>query len=433
MPTIKFAHITDCHLGSWRSSRLRGLNLKAFEQAIQTSLSEKVDFILITGDFFDVNVPDLDPVKRAVEVLKSVRDQGVDVYLIYGSHDFSPNAVSMIDILHSAGLFIKPTENEVVEEKLRLKFVTDKKTGAKIVGLSGRAKNLDVPYYEIIDTPSLEAEPGFKIFLMHAPIAEVTPEALSFGEGVPISSLPKGFGYYGGGHLHKRLEYTTAEGGKIVYPGPLFGATFTDLEETARGEQRGFYIVTFAGGKLETRFVEVKVADIVYKTIDAENKTAKQTEAQLNSTIDELDPSGKVVLVKITGSLSAGKRSDIDFSKAERSLVSRGVLTQFISRSGLTSHETAELKVVGQTKEEIEFRVLKERIAKFSIDPTVKDLKVREALQAKFVSTKGEQTARSLLRTLKIEKLDNETVADFNSRVMSDSQPYLDPGNLGES
>lgn len=433
MPAIKFAHITDCHLGSWRSSKLRELNLKAFEEAIQASLSEKVDFILITGDFFDVNVPDLDPVKRAVELLKTVRDQGVEVYLIYGSHDFSPNTVSMIDILHSAGLFIKPTENELVEDKLRLKFVTDKKTGAKIVGLSGRAKGLDVPYYEFIDTPSLEAESGFKIFLLHAPIAEVTPEALSYGESVPLSSLPKGFGYYGGGHLHKRIEYTTTEGGKIVYPGPLFGATFTDLEETALGEKRGFYIVTSDSGKLETRFVEVRVVDIVYRTIDAENKTAKQTEAQLNSIIDELDPSGKVVLIKIAGSLSAGKRSDIDFPKAERSLVSRGALTQFISRSGLTSHETAELKIVGQTREEIESRVLKERIAKFSIDPTINDLKVREALQARFIAAKGEKTAKALLRALKIEKLDNETVADFNTRMMSDAQPYLEPGNLGDA
>ena len=396
-------------------------------------MAEKVDFIIISGDFFDVNVPDLDSVNRAVELLKSVSNQGVEVYLIYGSHDFSPNAVSMIDILHSAGLFIKPTENEMIEGKLRLRFVTDKKTGAKIVGLSGRAKSLDVPYYEILDTSSLEVEPGFKIFLLHVPIAEVTPEGLSYGDSVPLSSLPKGFAYYGGGHLHRHIEYTTGEGGKIVYPGPLFGATFADLEETALGEKRGFYIVNFDAGRLEAKFVEVKVVDIVYRAIDAENKTSKQTETQLNSVINELDPSGKVILIKITGALGAGKRSDIDFSKFERSLVTRGAVAQSINRSGLTSHETAELKVIGQTKEEIESRVIKERMAKFSIDPTIKDLKVREALQAKFIAARGEQTAKALLGVLKTEKLDNETVADFNDRVMSDAQPCLESGNLGEA
>jgi DNA repair protein SbcD/Mre11 len=82
-------------LGSWRNPKLRELNLKAFEKAIEVSLSEKVDFILITGDFFDVNVPDLEPVNRAVKLLRSVQDHNIAIYIIYGSHDFSPNAVSM--------------------------------------------------------------------------------------------------------------------------------------------------------------------------------------------------------------------------------------------------------------------------------------------------------------------------------------------------
>ena len=105
----KFAHITDCHLGSWRNPKLRDLNLQAFEESISISIKEQVDFILITGDFFDVNIPQLAPVKRAVEILKQARDSGIAVYMIYGSHDFNTANISMIDILHSAELFIKPT------------------------------------------------------------------------------------------------------------------------------------------------------------------------------------------------------------------------------------------------------------------------------------------------------------------------------------
>ena len=55
----KFAHITDCHLGAWRNPKLRDLNLKAFEQAISKCIAESVNFIVITGDFFDINIPDL--------------------------------------------------------------------------------------------------------------------------------------------------------------------------------------------------------------------------------------------------------------------------------------------------------------------------------------------------------------------------------------
>ncbi len=430
----KFAHITDCHLGSWRSPKLRELNLKAFETAVQACVTEKVDFIIITGDFFDVNVPDLAPVKRAVEVMKDARKRGIEIYLIYGSHDFSPNAVSMIDILHSAGLFLKPVDGEMVDGKLRLRFITDARTGAKITGISGRARELDVPSYKLLDVASLEAEPGFKIFLLHAPIAEVTPPALSYGAGVPMSSLPKGFGYYGGGHLHKKIEYANPNGSRVVYPGPLFGATFTDLEETAQGETRGFYLVTFdSGGIREVQFREVSVADIIYRTVDAENKTAKQVEEKLGALVQELDSANKIVLIKVSGKLSQGRRGEIDFSKLDQSLIRMGALAWSINRSGLLSPDTAQLRVAGASREEIEKKILKERMSRFSVNPSITDVEVRDALQSRLIGENGEKMAKSLLRELKKEKLENEKNDDFEMRIALEARPLLEPRELGNS
>ena len=85
----KFAHITDCHLGAWRNPKLKEINLKAFQKAISICVEEKVDFIAITGDFFDVNVPELDHVKRAVDIMRQARRHGIEIYMIYGSHDFT--------------------------------------------------------------------------------------------------------------------------------------------------------------------------------------------------------------------------------------------------------------------------------------------------------------------------------------------------------
>jgi len=119
----KFAHITDCHLGAWRNPRLKEINIKAFQKAITICVEERVDFIAITGDFFDVNVPDLDHVKRAVDILIQARKNGIEIYMIYGSHDFSVSSVSIIDILHSAGLFIKPIKFEQIKDKIKLKFI----------------------------------------------------------------------------------------------------------------------------------------------------------------------------------------------------------------------------------------------------------------------------------------------------------------------
>ena len=173
----------------------------------------------------------------------------------------------LVDVLHSAGLFIKPVEFEQIRDKIRLKFIQDQKTVFKITGLSGRKSGLDSEYYNLLDMGSLESEEGIKVFLFHAPISELTPIDLAHGESIPLSLLPKGFKYYGGGHLHRRIEHKYDDGkSMIIYPGPLFGSTFTDLEDTAEGEKRGFYIINYDNDNetIRAKFIEIKIADIIF-------------------------------------------------------------------------------------------------------------------------------------------------------------------------
>ena len=165
--------------------------MQAFEKSISISIKEQVDFILITGDFFDVNIPQLGPVKRAVEILKQARNSGIDVYMIYGSHDFNNANISMIDILHSAELFIKPTEFQTDSKSVVLKFFVDKKTGTKITGISGRKVGLDKEIYEKLDRTNLEMEEGFKIFLLHTGIQEILPLDRNFRDSLSLSLLTR--------------------------------------------------------------------------------------------------------------------------------------------------------------------------------------------------------------------------------------------------
>ncbi|MGB8933676.1 MAG: DNA repair exonuclease [Candidatus Nitrosopolaris sp.] len=433
----KFAHITDCHLGAWRNPKLKEINLKVFQQAISICIDEKVDFIAITGDFFDVSVPELDHVKRAVDIMRVATRQGIEIYMIYGSHDFTAVSVSIIDILHSAGLFLKPVEFERINDKIKLKFIQDKKTSLKITGLSGRKTGLDSEYYYMLDRGALESEEGLKIFLFHAPISELTPVDLAHGESIRLSLLPKGFMYYGGGHLHRRIEHKHDEGkSMIVYPGPLFGSTFTDLEDTAQGERRGFYIISYDNENEITRadFKEVKIVDIIFKIINVNQNTVKQVEDKLNSMIEQMeDLTGKIVLIKITGTLSSGKRSDINFSRFEERLSAKCVLASFINRTNLVSPETSPLKVSAVSIEDIEKKVIKERMASFKIDPAMTDEKVKNFIQAKLISEQGESTANKLLSALKKEKIENETTNDFEKRVIKDGKVVMGLSELANN
>ena len=411
-------------MGAWRNPNLKEINLKAFQKAISICIEEKVDFIAITGDFFDVSVPELDHVKRAVDIMRKARRHGIEIYMIYGSHDFTASTVSIIDILHSAGLFVKPIEFEQIKDKIKLKFIQDKKTAFKITGLSGRKTGLDSEYYYLLDMGALEYEEGLKIFLFHAPISELTPADLAHGESIPLSLLPKGFMYYGGGHLHRRIEHKHDDGkSMIVYPGPLFGSTFTDLEDTAEGERRGFYIISYDNDieTIRADFIEIKIADIIFKTINVNQNTVKQIEDKISSMVEQMeDLTDKIVLIKVKGTLLSGKRSDINFSRFEEKLSTKRALVSFINRNNLVSPETTPVKVIGTSIEDIEKKVIKERIASFKIDPAMTDENVKNFIKSKLTSEHGEFTANKLLLALKKEKIENETVNDFEKRLMHD-------------
>ena len=421
----KFSHITDCHLGSWRNPKLRDLNIQAFERSILISIKEQVDFILITGDFFDVNIPQLAPVKKAVEIMKHARDSGIPIYMIYGSHDFNTANISMIDILHSAELFIKPTEFEFNTDSIILKFFVDEKTGAKITGISGRKVGLDKEIYEKLDKQKLESEDGFKIFLLHKGIQEILPLNLQFRDSIPISLIPKGFDYYGGGHIHKRVE-KKMDSSIIAYPGPLFGSTFQDLEETAKGETRGFYIISFDKQIIDCKFIEINVAEILYKEIVSQKWNSEKLQNEITRTISELEVKDKVVLIKVKGKL-LGKRSNIDFGKFSLDISERGALLSFININTLSTDETSSVAVQSNNKLDIEKEIFHESIKNFQTESTLSN-KLKNQINSKLTGKAGENISISLLDVLRNEKLENENASTYDDRIISVAKSVFDEG-----
>ena len=421
----KFSHITDCHLGSWRNPKLRDLNIQAFERSILISIKEQVDFILITGDFFDVNIPQLAPVKKAVEIMKHARDSGIPIYMIYGSHDFNTANISMIDILHSAELFIKPTEFEFNTDSIILKFFVDEKTGAKITGISGRKVGLDKEIYEKLDKQKLESEDGFKIFLLHKGIQEILPLNLQFRDSIPISLIPKGFDYYGGGHIHKRVE-KKMDSSIIAYPGPLFGSTFQDLEETAKGETRGFYIISFDKQIIDCKFIEINVAEILYKEIVSQKWNSERLKNEITRNISELEVKDKVVLIKVKGKL-LGKRSNIDFGKFSSDISKRGALLSFININTLSTDETSSVAVQSNNKLDIEREIFHESVKNFQTESTLSN-KLKNQINSKLTGKAGENISISLLDVLRNEKLENENTSTYDDRIISVAKSVFDEG-----
>lgn len=406
MKMYKFAHISDCHLGAHRSPILQELEFKAFEKTMDKCLEEKVDFIVISGDLFHSNIPDLGVTNEAVKKMKEVHDKGIPIYLVYGSHDYSPNETSIVDILDSAGLFTKIVKGKVEQGKLKLQFTIDPKTKAKLVGISARKIGIEEKYFEILDRESLEKEDGFKIFVFHSALSEFKPEFLVRMASIPISYLPKGFDYYAGGHIHVRIEEKMSGYEKIVYPGPIFAGYPRDLEQSAKGEKRGFYIVSFEDEIKDVSFIEILTCDFAYLEYDASYKNPTQVQEDLLEKMQEMPSENRVVLLKVKGELSGGKTSDINFAQIRKVLSQRGALHVNINRFGLTSKEYTSLKVMGEDVTEIENKLLRESIGEVKV--STKALK----------GEKGTHLASELLSVLRQAQKPNETKKDYEQRIL---------------
>src|SRR5271157_135415 len=397
--------MSDIHIGAFRQPELRALVLDAFDAAMDRCIREKVSFIIMAGDIFASNIPDLSSVRRAAEKMKEAVDSGIKIYAIYGSHDFSPNFSSIVDVLDGAGLFTKAEDRVSGGEKVGLRFVEDP-SGAKICGLSGKKLSIDREEYAVLDRAPLEAEPGFKIFVFHGGIEELKPPSLEMMPAMPASYLPSGFGYYAGGHVHSRMLKSLPGRKNIAYPGPLFATEYGELLELARGEQRGFYLVDFnEGGFQGTEFVPVKVAEVKEIYYQAEGRTAMQVTEDLLKKAGDPNLAGKIVLLTVEGQLGTGKTSDIGFQAIRRRFADTKPMIMLPNFSRLSSRELAIPPTPPRGLHVVERELFERGIA---------GLKTEEATLR---GEKGVAVAVELLQTLKEPKKENENRSEFEDRT----------------
>ena len=401
----RFAHMADVHIGAFRQEKLKEALMQAFDHAIDKCVEAKVDFVVMAGDIFDSNIPDLASVKRAATKIREAKESGIRFYVVYGSHDYSPNHASVVDVLESADLFTKVDRGSTKDGRLELEFVTDE-TGAKICGISGKKLSLDRSEYESLDRQKLESERGFKIFVFHGAIEELRPESLSAMEAMPASLLPSNFCYYAGGHVHNRSSVSLPERPNIAYPGALFATDFRDLEPLAQGEQHGFYIVEFGDQVENIRFVSLDVCDVAWLEYSVDGRSARLARRELMDLARTSDIKDKIVLLKVRGELSEGQTADIGILSIRRELASRGPVCVLPNLTQLTSKElAATLSGVLRSPDQTERDCFVHGISSVRVqDPRLS-------------GENGVRLSLELLRSLKEERKENETKMDYQERV----------------
>lgn len=399
---MKYMHIADCHLGGWREPKLQQLGIDSFRYVINQAINENVDFVLIAGDLFNTSIPSIDALKIAAEELNKLQQHNIPVYIIAGSHDYSPSGKTMIEVLHNAGLVTNVARGIVVNGKIQLEFTTDKKTGAKITGLLGKRGGLDKDYYRNLDHSYLEREQGYKIFMFHCAIDELKPEELQKMESMPVSLFPKKFDYYAGGHVHIIKDLSIPDYPYVVYPGPVFPNSFSELQKLHNGSYCIIDNHTMRREKIPTQ-------SLTYIELDCKNKTPQQINTELTQEIQQHELNNHIVLLRLSGKLLSGKLTDITFKDHITAITNKGAYFIMKNTAGLTTSTFSEIRTSHNTITEIEQQIIKENTGQSITYPKEQEM----------------QLMHDLIKTFSTTKHDGEKIHDYNERLKNEADQLL--------
>jgi hypothetical protein len=386
---VRFAHLSDVHLGGWKQQPLQDLNLASFRKAVDVCIEKKLDFILISGDLFDSAYPPIEILKETFFEFKRIKEAKLPCFIIAGSHDYSISGKTFLDVLEKAGFCKNVVNIEEIKEKIILNPVIY--GNVAIYGYPGKKSGLEIPELRKIkfnDCPGL-----FKIFMLHTTI-DKAKGTLPI-EALEIECLPKA-DYYALGHLHIDFQYQN-----FVYPGPIFPNNFQELEDLQYG---GFYIVdTEKENSMEK--IELKIKDTVL--IDVEIRNAVSATEQIISEIEKKDVEDKIILLRLRGELETGSNSDIKFSQIEEAANRK--------KAYFLLKNTHELKTKEVEMADIEIKNI-DNIE----EETIKIYSQQNPNQFNFNAL-----IPQLMNSLSIDKQEGEKIESFTNRLLEESKKIL--------
>lgn len=383
---MKFSHFADCHLGGWRQPELRELNLANFQEAIEISIKENVDFVVIVGDLFDSAYPPVEILEETFFQLKKLKDSGITCFYIAGSHDYSASGKTFLSVLEKAGFCQNVFQAEERGEEILLNPTMYKNVA--IYGYPGKKSGLEVGE---INRVKLQDAPGFfKIFALHTSIKGAVGSLPI--ESVDEKKLPKA-DYYGLGHLHINYEKD-----RFVYAGPIFPNNFQELEELKTGS---FYIVHTEPFALK----RIPLGSKKPESIEVEITNALTATDKILSELRKKDLHDKIILLKLHGKLEHGKVSNIDFRKIEEFAKNQGSYSLIRNISKLITEEP-EFKMETDDMDHLEDEIIKNYCTEN---------------KSKFNSL-----VNPLFNALSLEKQEDETSSVFSTRLFNEFQKIIE-------
>ncbi len=317
--------MADIHLGYAQYNlevRREDFN-KAFHEIVDKTIELKPDFMIIAGDIFHHARPSNVTLEAAIKNFSRLRDAGIPVLVVDGSHDSAPNIITstILNPLDTAGLLNYLPRHKGAcwrNEKCYVYGVPNYRTKRKT--------EEQLPLFYEKNKPSPDPT-LFNIFVFHMAldIPRVKPPQME-AEASP-ELLPEGFNYYAGGHIHKPSK-GSFKTGVLAYSGSTETVYYDDALL-----KKGFYYVK-VNEKGTAEFQHIKL-DSPRRFVILENDYTGMTPAKISETanrqVRESDEEGVIIVPVLRGVLPAEtNRSEINVAQirngAEKALLVRPVV-----------------------------------------------------------------------------------------------------------
>ncbi|MDQ0874200.1 exonuclease SbcD [Paenibacillus sp. V4I3] len=277
MKRLRFMHAADLHLDSPFKGmsalpervreRIRESTFEALKELVALAIQEQVDFVLISGDVYDLSDRSLRAQIRFQKALEQLEEQGIPTYIIHGNHDPEDGRAAKLDWPAAVHFFACDQVETINVEKPHRGVI------AQIHGISYRSAgvtdNLAVKF-------KVGREKVCQIGLLHTNV-DGDPGHDNYAPCSKQDLLEAGMNYWALGHVHTRnvLHQQPA----IVYPGNLQGRS---IRETG---PRGCYIVDMTEyGRAELTF---HALDQVRWFLERLSVAGIQTEQELKDRLGE--------------------------------------------------------------------------------------------------------------------------------------------------
>jgi len=342
---INFVHVSDTHLGGSNFKLIQREDdfLDAFRQVIDYCVKEKPEIVIHSGDLFDRGKPGNKVLLFTIKQLKRLKAEAIPLFIIPGSHDMSVDG-TFITVLEKVGLLTNIAKPENFKQQGGQVIMKGEEYHDFILyGIPGRRANISRIYKSLRPSESNK----FRIFMFHHIITNV--KGAEFFSDIPISLLPKGMDYYAGGHWHEHEEFTY-NGKPVIYPG---STEFCDIDTMEREKERGF--IHYKG---RPSFIKLKTRKVIVKKINCNNLSPEQA---TNKCLNSLDGHEGLIILKLYGTLSTGRRSDIDSVLIRERAVNNGYLHCNVRISNLCNPDEVTVNFGSKTVLEIEDEFLKKK------------------------------------------------------------------------